>query len=136
MATTSREDHRAGPPAGSIYRLLRDAHRVVPDVFEMEVTEIVSRARPATPDQMPLVGYLSPGLLAATGTYRHGVLLSPAIAEIISNLVQDQPAPVCMQAFDPWRGHPENPRVSTQPTPIRKEHLYGSTQRHSIIDHS
>lgn len=135
VGATSREDHREGPPAGSIYRLLRDAHRVVPDVLEMEVTEIVSRARPATPDQMPLVGYLSPGLLAATGTYRHGVLLSPTIAQTVSNLVQDQPAPVCMQAFDPWRGHPEDPRVSTQPTSIGKEHLYGSTQRHSIIDH-
>lgn len=136
VGATSREDHRSGPPAGAVYRLLRDAHRVVPDVLEMQVTEIVSRARPATPDQLPLIGHLSPGLIAATGTYRHGVLLSTAIAETVSSLVQDKPAPVCLEAFDPWRGHPNSNTSFSQPNSAGKEHHHDRAQRQIVLDHS
>lgn len=136
VGATEREN-QPDTPAGAVYRLLRDAHQVVPDVLEMHLTEIVARARPTTPDHLPLLGDISPGLLAATGTYRHGVLLAPAIAHTISSLLQDKPAPVPIDAFDPWRTAVHDSSTSTQqPVLTRKEDLHGDTERQIVIDHS
>lgn len=137
LGATEREDQQAGASAGSVYRLLRDAHRVIPDVLELQVTEIVARARPATPDHLPLLGHLGPGLIAASGTYRHGVLLSTAVAETVSRLAQGKPAPVSIEAFDPWRsGGYDSSATFDHHLSTRKGHPHGETQRKIVIDHS
>lgn len=87
-----------GISAGGVYQLLRDAQVLVPAVAELELLEITSRPRPATPDNGPLLGRVTaapgpaagaipgqqkptvPGLIVATGFFRHGVLLSTAAA--------------------------------------------------------
>lgn len=136
LGATEREDHQAASPAGSVYRLLRDAHRVLPDILEMQISEIVARARPATPDHLPLLGTISPGLVVASGTYRHGVLLAPAIAETVSHLVQHKPAPISLQAFDPWRSSQEATPTHDPHVPIGKENFHDKTQRRTLIDYS
>lgn len=137
LGATEREDHQAASPAGSVYRLLRDAHRVLPDILEMQITEIVARARPATPDHLPLLGTISPGLIAASGTYRHGVLLATAIAETVSKLVQHKPTPVPIEAFDPWRSVNRNATPTYDPhAALGKDNVHGETQRRVVIDHS
>jgi glycine oxidase len=137
LGATEREDHQTASPAGAVYRLLRDAHQVVPDVLEMRITEIVARARPATRDHLPLLGTLGPGLIVASGTYRHGVLLATAVAETVSQLVQQQPPPVPIEAFDPWRNGSRNPTpTSDHHTSIGKENPHGEAQRRIIVDYS
>jgi glycine oxidase len=71
--------------AGAIFEQLRDAIELVPGIDEWVVDELVAGLRPGTPDNAPVLG---PGALEglqwATGHYRHGVLLTPITAEIVT----------------------------------------------------
>ncbi|GII53861.1 glycine oxidase ThiO [Planotetraspora thailandica] len=99
--------------AGAVYELLRDARELVPGVTELELAETTVGFRPGTPDNLPLVGPLGPpGLLAATGHYRGGVLLAPITAETVAGLLTgdaglfEDPVPQVMRACDPGRFTP------------------------------
>lgn len=81
--------------AGGVYQLLRDAQQLVPAVAELELLEATARARPGTPDNAPMLGRVADpgrhgdvaGLIIATGFFRHGILLTPAAAEICRQLL-------------------------------------------------
>lgn len=67
--------------AGGLYRLLEGAVALVPGVEEMEIIETWAGLRPASRDHAPLLGRSPhPGVVYATGHYRHGVLLAPVTA--------------------------------------------------------
>lgn len=91
----------AGVSAGGVYQLLRDAQVLVPAVAELELLESTARARPATPDNAPLLGRVRlpgtreqvDGLIVATGFFRHGVLLAPAAAAICRDLMDGNEDP-------------------------------------------
>ncbi|MCX2746412.1 glycine oxidase ThiO [Arthrobacter sp. MI7-26] len=111
IGATQREDGlsvsggSANPvSAGGVYQLLRDAQVLVPAVAELELLEATARARPGTPDNAPLLGRVAtgagpegaegtvpgltvPGLIVASGFFRHGVLLTPAAAKICVGLM-------------------------------------------------
>lgn len=103
IGATQREDGlsasggSANPvSAGGVYQLLRDAQVLVPAVAELELLEASARARPGTPDNAPLLGRVGtedggdtpvPGLIVASGFFRHGVLLTPAAAKICVGLM-------------------------------------------------
>ena len=99
--------------AGGVYQLLRDAQVLVPAVAELELLECTARARPATPDNAPLLGRVPvdggdgsaahvSGLIVATGFFRHGVLLTPAAAAICRDLMDGKADPR-WQPFRPDR---------------------------------
>ena len=68
--------------AGGLYRLLEGAVEVVPGVEELEVIETWAGVRPASRDHAPLLGPSgAPGVVLATGHYRHGILLAPVTAD-------------------------------------------------------
>ena len=71
------------------YELLRAAIDLVPELAEYELVEAVAGLRPGTPDNAPLLGPLPgrPDVLAATGHYRNGILLTPVTADLIADLV-------------------------------------------------
>ena len=76
--------------AGAVFELLRDAVELVPGVAELVIDEALAGLRPGTPDNAPLIGAGAlPGLIWATGHYRHGVLLTPITAELIASAVLD-----------------------------------------------
>ncbi len=91
----------AGVSAGGVYQLLRDAQVLVPAVAELELLESTARARPATPDNAPLLGRVhlpgtcgqTDGLIVATGFFRHGVLLAPAAAAVCRDLMDGRTDP-------------------------------------------
>lgn len=98
VGATQREDALSASTnavsAGGVYQLLRDAQALLPAVAELELLEATSRARPGTPDNAPLLGRVSapdggdiPGLIVATGFFRHGVLLTPVAALICRQLL-------------------------------------------------
>jgi len=90
--------------AGGVYELLRDAHDVVPGVTELPLVEMRTGLRPCSPDNAPLLGPCAlPGLIAATGHYRNGVLLTPVTADAITALLVDGVLPQYAQAFSPTR---------------------------------
>lgn len=109
IGATSREDGNPGVSAGGVYQLLRDAAVLLPAVAELELIEVTARARPGTPDNSPLIGRIEtsdgntiPGLILATGLFRHGVLLSPITAQICLELVNGK-ATRSPAAIDPNR---------------------------------
>jgi glycine oxidase len=79
--------------AGGVRDLLHDAELVLPGIAEYAIEEISAGLRPVTADNLPLVGPLERGVLAATGHGRNGILLAPITAAAIAALVRGEPAP-------------------------------------------
>ncbi|WP_343035662.1 glycine oxidase ThiO [Isoptericola sediminis] len=83
-ATTEENPDDRRATAGGVFALLRDARALLPAIDEAALVEVTPRARPATPDNLPLVGPTHvPGLHLATGHHRNGILLAPLTAEIV-----------------------------------------------------
>jgi len=83
-ATMEERGFEPGATAGGVYRLLRDAHELVPGVSELRIEEVGFGYRPGSPDNVPIVGRSTlDGLLWATGHHRNGVLLAPLTAATI-----------------------------------------------------
>jgi glycine oxidase len=61
--------------------------------------------RPHTPDRLPLLGPLEPGSrhFLATGHYRNGILLAPATAVLLADLIEGKPSTLDLTPFSPAR---------------------------------
>ena len=88
-ATVEEQGFDATVTAGAVHDLLRDAIEVVPGVTELELVETLTRPRPGTPDNAPILGPSPtlPGLVLAGGHYRNGVLLTPVSADAVAELL-------------------------------------------------
>lgn len=120
IGASSREDGSAGVSAGGVHQLLRDAQVLMPAVAELELIEVTARARPGTADNAPLLGRVTgsgreiPGLIIATGFFRHGVLLTPIAAHICRQLLGNI-ADLAWERFRPERYSPALIPVQEQP---------------------
>ena len=76
------------PTAGAVHDLLRYAYELLPGITELEYVGVTAGLRPATPDNAPVIGELAPGVIAATGHYRNGILLAPVTARAVARLVE------------------------------------------------
>ncbi len=86
-ATSEQQGFDTTVTAGGVYELLRNAYELLPISSELAFVEARAGSRPGTPDNGPLLGWLRPGLLVATGHYRNGILLSAATARAVTALV-------------------------------------------------
>ncbi|MFE6236963.1 glycine oxidase ThiO [Cellulosimicrobium sp. NPDC057862] len=83
-ATTEENPDDRRATAGGVFALLRDARALLPGIDEAALVDVTPRARPATPDNLPLVGPTAvPGLHLATGHGRNGILLAPLTADAV-----------------------------------------------------
>lgn len=74
--------------AGGLYTLLEAAYEVFPGVAELPLLETWSGLRPASRDNLPLIGPTAlPGLWLSTGHYRNGILLAEVSAALVSGLL-------------------------------------------------
>lgn len=90
--------------AGGVYDLLRDAHALIPGVSELPLHEAHAGLRPGSPDNAPILGETDvPGLIAATGHFRNGVLLTPVTADAIAQLLVSGQLPPEARGFEPQR---------------------------------
>ena len=90
--------------AGGLYDLLEGGWEVVPGIRDLPVDETWAGLRPATRDHAPLLGATAaPGVIMATGHYRHGILLTPITAEEIARLVRSGETSDWLQPFSPLR---------------------------------
>ncbi|PRW63612.1 glycine oxidase ThiO [Actinopolyspora mortivallis] len=91
---------------GGVRDLITDAERVMPALGEYELGETGAGLRPATPDNLPLIGRLEPGVLVATGHHRNGFLQAPITAEAVEALLSDRRPPAETVPADPtrWKG--------------------------------
>jgi glycine oxidase len=103
-ATSEEQDYDTTVTAGGVYELLRDARALVPGITELPLVETRAALRPGSPDNAPLIGPTTlPGLLVATGHYRHGVLLTPETAEAMAAILATGEVPDTVKAFNPQR---------------------------------
>jgi glycine oxidase len=86
-ATSEEAGYDERPRAGAVYDLMRDAQLLLPAILEMELVEVSTGLRPATPDNTPVIAMVEPRLVVATGHYRNGVLLAPITADAVAELV-------------------------------------------------
>ncbi|MGJ5674182.1 MAG: glycine oxidase ThiO [Nostochopsis sp.] len=86
-------------PAG-IQTLLQKAIRLYPQIQSYPIEELWWGFRPATPDELPILGN-SPckNLTFATGHYRNGILLAPITAALIADLIWEQKSDPLLSHF-------------------------------------
>lgn len=96
LGATAREDGIEQPTTGGVHALLRDAQALVPAAADLELHEVLARARPASPDDLPFLGRVRdadgrpvPGLVVSTGYFRHGILLAPWAARLTATLLTE-----------------------------------------------
>ncbi|MGH3945354.1 MAG: glycine oxidase ThiO, partial [Pseudonocardiaceae bacterium] len=92
--------------AGAVRELLADAERVLPAIAEYALEETAVGLRPGSPDNLPVIGELEPGVLAATGHHRHGILLAPVTADAVLALLRGEAVPVEAVPAQPGRFQP------------------------------
>ncbi|MGB3443569.1 MAG: glycine oxidase ThiO [Actinophytocola sp.] len=89
--------------AGGVRDLLVRAERVVPAIAEYELTETAAGLRAGSRDNLPLVGWLEPGVLVAAGHHRNGLLLAPITADAIRAMAAGAEPQAEIKAADPAR---------------------------------
>ena len=104
-ATVEERGFELRPAVGGVYRLLRDAHEVLPGVSELEIEELCVGLRPGTPDNVPVIGRGShEGLIWATGHHRNGILLAPLTAALVVDMLAGEgPVDPLLPACSPLR---------------------------------
>jgi glycine oxidase len=103
-ATTEERGFDTTVTAGPVFELVRDAIELLPGFSELVIDELSAGLRPSTPDNAPALGPSTiDGLHWATGHYRHGILLTPITAEIVSRGLAGDPLPELAAAFAPSR---------------------------------
>lgn len=103
-ATSDDRGYDTTVTAGGVLDLLRTAADLVPGVRELELVETRAGLRPGTPDNGPIVGATDvPGLVLATGHFRHGILQAPITGDAVAALVADDPVPDVLAPFGPGR---------------------------------
>ncbi|PIG94753.1 glycine oxidase ThiO [Gloeocapsopsis sp. IPPAS B-1203] len=83
-----------------IQTLLQNATRLVPQLQHYPINELWWGFRPATPDELPILGS-SPchNLTFATGHYRNGILLAPVTASLIAEYIWQQKSDPLLEHF-------------------------------------
>lgn len=81
------------------------AARLIPALASAPKLDGWAGLRPGTPDDLPILGPLAPGgmLFAATGHFRNGILLAPATAQVLAQLLHDETPSVRLESFTPAR---------------------------------
>jgi glycine oxidase len=101
-ATMIESEHRGAPTLRSTVELLNGAYALHPAFGEAEVIEIDADIRPAFPDNLPRITREG-RVISLNGLFRHGFLLSPALAREAADLI----LPIQEVQHDPdhqWRG--------------------------------
>ena len=85
--------------------LLDAACDLVPRAWQAAFQGVRVGLRPATPDELPIIGpsVAVPGLVYATGHFRNGVLLAPLTAKLVGDLILDDRADAALQEVSPRR---------------------------------
>jgi glycine oxidase len=91
--------------AKGVRDLLDAACLLLPAARDATFLEARAGLRPATPDELPVLGSDSdtPAIVHASGHYRNGVLLAPITAKVIGDLIVEGKRDSCLDAFGPGR---------------------------------
>lgn len=100
-ATVEEVGFRTGPTPRGVAGLIESAGRMLPVLEDLPLVETWAGFRPATPDRHPILGTDPdlPGLHYATGHFRNGILLAPATAQLLADVIIDGAAPALLEPF-------------------------------------
>lgn len=96
-------DERA--TVAGVRELIDATRRVAPGVSDASFQEARVGLRPATPDELPVIGPSAavPGLVYACGHFRNGILLAPLTAAVVADLVVDRRLDAALEVTSPSR---------------------------------
>lgn len=84
----------------TIRHLLSTATKYLPELGSAPIVESWAGLRPGTPDNLPILGPTDlPGVFAATGHFRNGILLAPITAKIMADVITGKTPPLEISAF-------------------------------------
>lgn len=86
-----------------ILRLRSRAAELLPHLAQAEEAETWAGLRPGSSDGLPLLGEVAKKHFVATGHYRNGILLAPATALVMTQLLLGEPPQVDLSSFSPLR---------------------------------
>jgi glycine oxidase len=102
--------------AEGMHHLLQTLLRLFPPLMGATIVGLAVGLRPGTPDANPLIGSIAgfEGLYLASGHAYHGILLAPATAQAVADLVLNGTTELPIAPFDPARFlHPPIPTPTT-----------------------
>lgn len=104
-ATEDEVGFEPGPSASGVHSVLTAAIELMPSLAEARITETWSGFRPGSPDGMPILGAYPEvdDLFLATGHYRNGILLTPATAQSLADLIDGVEPGLLPPEFNPGR---------------------------------
>lgn len=86
-----------------IVQLRAKAAELLPDLADAPEVERWAGLRPGTSDGLPLLGHVSGNLFIAAGHYRNGILLAPATALVMAQVLAGENPEVELDAFSALR---------------------------------
>ena len=102
-STTENAGFRQEVTPKALLRLTAAALAIDPSLSAARVATAWSGLRPAATDGLPVLGRVGPGLIAATGHYRNGILLAPITAALVTELILRGAASRPLGPFSPGR---------------------------------
>ncbi|MBD2041415.1 glycine oxidase ThiO [Microcoleus sp. FACHB-672] len=118
-ATTEEVGFTPGNTPAGVQTLLERAIRLYPALQHYPIEDFWWGYRPATPDELPILGpSLCENLTLATGHYRNGILLAPATAALIADFILNQKSDPLLKHFHAARFfNPQPATASLQTSP-------------------
>lgn len=99
-ATSENVDFTPGNTPAGIQSLLAGAMQLYPELQNYPILEFWWGFRPATTDELPILGASAwENLTLATGHYRNGILLAPVTAKLLADLIWNQKSDPLLAAF-------------------------------------
>jgi glycine oxidase len=93
-ATEIESDDMSPPSVRSTLELLSAAYSVHSGFAEARIIEVATQCRPTLPDNLPAIRTLSPGVLQINGLYRHGFMISPALLDVVLEMIDTPVSPL------------------------------------------
>jgi thiazole synthase len=111
-ATSEDVGFTAGNTPTGLQTLLNAALRLYPGLGDLPIQECWWGFRPATPDELPILGTsVCENLTLATGHYRNGILLTPITVQLIADLVWNQQTDPLLSHFSWQRFYQASPSL-------------------------
>ena len=99
-ATSENVDFTPGNTPAGMQSLLAGAIKLYPELQNYSILEFWWGFRPATPDELPILGSsVWENLTLAAGHYRNGILLAPVTAKLLADLIGNQKSDPLLAAF-------------------------------------
>jgi len=106
-ATVEEAGFRDEVTLGGIMQLFRDALELAPGLKTWTLDSTWSGLRPVARDGWPVIGATgTPGLFAASGHGRNGILLAPLTGDLLAEAILHDRVPSIMRPFLPDRFYP------------------------------